>query len=217
MPASFNPSNQVFEPVHPNRDGIFTTLDTGTPRDDQRFKTLWKRGYRSLRWEAEDPNEDELIYELSFRTEGGAEGWLPVADELDEDHYGFDATALPDGLYRFRLRAADRAENSLEEPMVAAEVSEPVLIDHTPPALVEVERRDGGLRVEVADAWSPLRSAEVSADGGPWQPLNAADGLLDGRREELLVDRPAEARLLLLRVTDAAFNVVTFDLTRVAR
>lgn len=217
VPTSFNPANQVFEPIHPNRDGIFTTLDTGTPRADQRYKTLWKRGYRSLRWTAEDPNDDELIYDLSFRADSGADEWLPVADKLDKDHYGFDATALPDGLYRFRLRAADRAESSLDQPMVASEVSQPVLIDHTPPAVVEVERRDGGLRVELADAWNPLRSAELSADGGAWRQLKAVDGLLDGQREVLLVDQPAEARLLLLRVTDAAFNTLTFDLTRAVR
>ena len=45
--------------------------------------------------------------------------WLPVADEIDERHYSFDATALPDGLYRFRLRAADRDGNSLEEALLA--------------------------------------------------------------------------------------------------
>lgn len=217
VPTSFNPSNQVFEPLHPNRDGIFTTLSTGPPRDDQRYKTLWKRGYRSLRWEAEDPNGDELVYDLSFRAADGPDDiWLPVADELEDDHYGFDATALPDGLYRFRLRAADRSGASLEEPLVAAEVSEPVLIDHSPPALVEVGGRDGKLRLELADAWSPLRSAELSADGGAWRALSAEDGLLDGQREILVVDRPAEATLLLLRVTDAAFNTVTFDLTREA-
>jgi hypothetical protein len=217
VPSSFNPANQVFEPVHPNRDGIFTTLDTGTPRVDQRFKTLWKRGYRSLRWTAADPNEDELVYDLSFRPADGPDAWLPVAAELDKDHYGFDATALPDGLYRFRLRAADRDENSLEAAMTAAMVSEPVLIDHTPPTLAKVERREDELRVSVADAWNPLRSAEVSADGGPWQQLSAVDGLLDGQRELLSIERPVEARLLLLRVMDAAFNTVTFDLTRVKR
>jgi hypothetical protein len=217
VPTSFNPANQVFEPVHPNREGIFTTLDTGTPRSDQRYKTLWKRGYRSLRWAAEDPNGDELVYELSFRVDGGAEEWLPVADKLDQDHYGFDATALPDGLYRFQLRALDRQENSVEEAMVATEISEPVLIDHTPPALVEIERRENGLRVEVADGWNPLRSAELSADGDSWRSLSAADGLLDGRREILIVDWPSEARLVLLRVVDAAFNTVTIDLTRATR
>ena len=217
VPTSFNPANQVFEPIHPNRDGIFTTLDTGTPRVDQRYKTLWKRGYRSLRWVAEDPNEDELVYDLAFRAaDAAADGWLEVAKEIDKDHYGFDATALPDGLYRFRLRAVDRAGNSLEEALSAAEVSEPVLIDHTPPTLAAIERRGGELRLELADAWNPLRSAELSVDGGAWRPLNAVDGLLDGQRETLVVDRPAEASLLLLRATDAAFNSVTFDLLREA-
>ena len=70
-------------------------------------------------------------------------------------------------------------------------------------------------RIELADAWSPVRSAELSAYGGAWQPLTAEDGLLVGQREVLLVDRPADAKLLLLRVTDAAFNTMTFDLTRV--
>ncbi|MFQ5350373.1 MAG: hypothetical protein ACE5EG_08020, partial [Thermoanaerobaculia bacterium] len=217
VPTSFNPANQVFEPVHPNREGIFTTLDTGTPRADQRHKTLWKRGYRSLRWTAEDPNEDELVYDLSFRAADGPEEWLPVADEIDKDHYGFDATALPDGVYRFRLRAADRGDNSLEEPMTAVEVSEPVLIDHTPPRLGKVERRGRDLRIQVTDDWNPLRSAEVSVDGGPWRQLSAVDGLLDGQREMLVVERPAGAGLLLLRVMDAAFNTVTFDLTRAGR
>ena len=217
VPSSFNPANQVFEPLHPNREGIFTTLNTGPQRADQRLKTVWKRGYRSLRWQVEDPNEDELVYELSFRRDGPPGAWLPVADEIDKDHYGFDATALPDGLYRFRLRAADRQPDGLEEALVASEVSEPVLIDHTPPELVEVARRDGGLRIELADAWSPVRSAELSADGGAWQPLTSEDGLLDGQSEVLIVDRPAEAKLLLLRVTDAAFNTMTFDLTRVTR
>ena len=59
--------------------------------------------------------------------------------------------------------------------------------------------------------------AELSADGGAWQPLTSEDGLLDGQSEVLIVDRPAEAKLLLLRVTDAAFNTMTFDLTRVTR
>jgi hypothetical protein len=84
---------------------------------------------------------------------------------------------------------------------------------HTAPRLVGDRRRvDGRLEVEVMDALSPLRQAVFSADAGEWRPATAADGLLDGRRERLTVDLPQGARMLLLRVTDAAFNVVTFDL-----
>ena len=77
--------------------------------------------------------------------------------------------------------------------------------------------RSRAAAIELADAWSPVRSAELSADGGAWRPLTSEDGLLDGQSEVLMVDRPEGAKLLLLRVTDAAFNTRTFDLTRVTR
>jgi hypothetical protein len=220
VPAGFNPTQQVFEPVSPNRDGIFTTLDDGSSAAEGRTKTLWKKGWRSLQWEVEDPNEDELVYSLHFRRgdEGAEGGWLPVVEELEDTSFGFDATALPDGLYRFRLVASDAAENAPGEGLVGEELSEPVVIDHSPPALVEAGRTRGGegggtLRVVVEDAWNPLRSAEVSVDATGFEPAPAADGLLDGRREALELAVPEGAKLLLLRLTDAAFNTVTFDLS----
>lgn len=227
VPAGFNPTLQVFEPTHPNRDGIFTTLEASAGPGEGRTKTLWKKGYRSFRWSVEDPNDDELSYALHFRPDDGAapdgssasEAWMPVAEELEEDHYSFDATVLPDGHYRFRLTASDAAENSPGEGQVEDELSGPVVIDHSPPVLVEAEARgraaDPGrrLRVVVEDAWNPLRTAEVSVDAGEWRPAEATDGLLDGRRETLEVEVPEGARLVLLRVTDAAFNVTTFDLS----
>ena len=138
-----------------------------------------------------------------------------MVKDLKEDHYSFDAMALPDGVYRFRLRASDRPSNDPAAALVAERVSEPVVIDHTPPELVKVERADGKpLRVTVRDALSPLREAVASVNAQDWKPVPAADGLVDGRTEVLLVDPPAHpGDLLLLRVTDAAHNVVTFDLS----
>jgi hypothetical protein len=67
--------------------------------------------------------------------------------------------------------------------------------------------------VAVYDAASPLRSAELSVDGASWRPASPADGLLDGREEELVIEpAPADARLLLLRLTDTSYNFRTFDL-----
>lgn len=217
VPAGFNPTQQVFEPVSPNREGIFTTLDDGSAGSEARTKTLWKKGYRSLQWEVEDPNEDELVYAVHFRRgddDGTADGsWLPVVEELEETHYSFDATVLPDGLYRFRLTASDAEENAPGEGLAGDELSEPVVVDHTPPRLVEAERSGGTLRVVLEDEWNPLRTAEVSVDAEEFEPAPAADGLLDGRREALELAVPEGARLVLLRVTDAAFNTVTFDLS----
>ncbi len=224
VPANFNPSNQTFEPSHPSKDGIFNRL---TPAGDDdsggRSKLLWKLGYQTLRWTATDPNGDDLVYDLSFRpasADGGKEGdWLDVVKDLKDDHFSFDALSLPDGIYRFRLRASDLPSNDPDTVLVAERVSDPVVVDHTPPELVKVEKdRDGKtLRVTVRDALSPLQEAVASINAQEWKPVRAADGLLDGRTETLLIEPGKPGDLLLLRVTDAAHNVTTFDLSHQER
>lgn len=237
VPSNFNPSNQVYEPAHPNREGIFTAV--GQPTDDDgggRTKPLWKQGFRTLRWAAADPNQDQLVYDLAFRPaeaagspqEGEAE-WLNVADELQEDWYSFDATVLPDGVYRFRLRASDRLANDPASALAAERISDPVVVDHAPPELGEARRDGDRLRVTVRDAASPLREAVYSLDAQEWKPVEAADGLLDGQTETILIEPGSPAKdgsregskdakknsgLVLLRVTDAAFNVITFNLSQ---
>ena len=217
VPATFNPANQVYEPAHPNKEGIFVPV--GTPATDEgagRTKPLWKKGFRTLRWSAVDPNDDQLVFDLYFRPAEAREdaSWLKVAAEVEEDHYSFDATVLPDGVYRFRLVASDRNANDPEEALSTERISEPVVIDHTPPALVAVERDGKRLRVTVHDAASPIREAVYSVDAGIWKPARPADGLLDALTETLVVDAdPAGGGLLLLRVTDAAYNVITFNLS----
>lgn len=222
--ANFNPSNQVYEPAHPNREGIFTPV--GQPSDEEggnRTKPLWKQGFRTVRWTAADPNTDQLVYDLAFRPADSADdAWLSVAEELKEEWYSFDATVLPDGVYRFRVRASDRLSNEAESAQTAERISDPVVIDHAPPRLGEVRRDGGRLRVTVSDAASPLREAMVSFDAQEWTRVEVADGLLDGRTESLVVAAEDDTKkggggLVLLRVTDAAFNVVTFNLSRQAQ
>ena len=214
VPANFNPAQQAYEPAHPNREGIFTTLRPVSPDPQKRLKTLWKKGYRTLRWEAADPNEDSLFHSLAFRPEAGDRDWMTVIEELTSNHYSFDATVLPDGRYRFRLQVADRLRDDDSQRQLAEEVSEPVLIDHSTPSLVDVSYSDKGLEVVVEDSWNPLREAVYSVDAQQWRPAIPVDGLLDGRRETLQVPPLEPGSLLLLRLTDAAFNVVTIDLTR---
>lgn len=220
VPSNFNPSNQVYEPSHPTREGIFTSVGRPADEDDAgRTKPLWKKGYRTLRWTAVDPNQDGLVYDLSFRLAEAPAGdaeWLKVVDELEENYYSFDATALPDGVYRFRLRASDRPSNEPDSALVAERVSDPVVIDHTTPVLVKVDRSGGKVRATVRDAANPLREAMYSVDAEEWRPVPSADGLIDGQTETLVVEPGDDSRrggLLLLRIMDAAYNVVTFNLS----
>jgi hypothetical protein len=213
VPGNFNPSNQVYEPAHPTRDGIFTTLEPQQNTSERNLKTLWKLGYRTLRWQVTDPNDDKLSYRLELRRESDPEGWIEIADDLERARYSFDATVLPDGHYRFRLTASDRPANLASDSLEASRVSELVTVDHSPPRL-ESTRRDGNeLVITLADEHSILRESVTSSNAATWQEAAVEDGLLDARRETLRVPLPEETNLLLLRLTDAAFNVITYDLS----
>ncbi len=213
VPSTFNPTNQVFEPAHPSRDGIFTTVGQPADEDDGRTKQLWKKGFRTLRWAASDPNQDGLEYELGFRPAESEGEWMRVAGELKDSYYAFDATSLPDGVYRFRLRASDQPSNDPGTAQSAERVSDPVVVDNTPPTLGKMERQGNRLHVVVRDSASPLREAVVSVDAQEWKPVASADGLIDGMTETLIVEAAGKpGGLVLLRVMDAAYNVVTFNL-----
>ena len=154
VPANFNPADQVYEPAGPNRDGIFTTLQPAAAGGDTRTKQLWKLGQRTLRWRVTDPNGDELRYALAVRTEERrAPAGCRLADDLKEDFFGFDATVLPDGRYRFRLTASDRRGNSPRgraRPR-SRRASRWSSITRRRSARRAVEARDGVWRVEVTD------------------------------------------------------------------
>ncbi|MEE2777687.1 MAG: hypothetical protein VYE73_13110, partial [Acidobacteriota bacterium] len=217
VPNNFNPANQAYEPAHPNRDGIFTTLERAEKRDGRSLKTLWKQGFRTLRWTASDPNEDDLEYRLEFRRESDTEGWLEMGEKLDKDRYSFDATVLPDGAYRFRLTASDENANAADQALSANRVSESVVIDHTAPRVVSAAAEGAGLSVVVDDAQNIVREAVASIDAGEWTAVAPIDTLLDARREAIAIEVPDGTTLVLLRLTDAAHNVMTYDLSEYLR
>ncbi len=214
VPQSFNPSQQIFEPVHPNREGIFTTLKTTDADNVQRYKSVWKQGFRTLVWAASDPNGDPLRYRLQFRPEGG-ERWIDVVDEHEEEHLSFDVSGIPDGIYRFQLSASDAEGNP--KGLVDRRQSEPVVIDHSPPEVVQAQRSGATLRIDVRDRWNPIRRAEYSVDAGEWQDVRPEDGLLDSRSETLLLPVPEEGSFVVVRLMDAAFNRVTIDVETLRR
>ena len=223
--GSFNPSNQVFEPPSPNRDGFFNSLDEPATDSKGRPKQLWKLGYRTVQWTAEDPNQDTLRYHLSVRPEGVPDRWYSIARDIEKSSWGFDTSVLPDGHYRVRVEVHDGESNVEGGEATAERVSGLVVIDNSPPELVE--RR--GRRIDVQDALSPLRRVEISRNASGWVVIEPVDGLTDARRETYDLDvalRALDAAdqragratstdgtpLLLLRLSDVSHNHRTLTL-----
>ena len=165
-----------------------------------------------ITWQADDPDGDKLIYSLYFRGEGEKE-WKLLRRDLFDNTVTLDPDVFADGRYSFRVVASDRPANDLRYAQQSEFVSTPVLIDNAPPVVVaQAPVRNGNavdVTVSASDKTSPLRKCEYSVDAGPWQPVEAADGITDSQREQFHLHlanlKPGE-HVIVVRVYDSAGN-----------
>jgi len=165
-----------------------------------------------ITWQADDPDSDKLVYSVYFRADG-ARDWKILRKDIYDNTLTLDADSLADGKYFFKVVASDRPSNDLRYAQETELASSPVLIDNTPPVItLSAPERKGNqvmLRFTAQDQATPLTKCEYSVDAGPWQPLEAADGITDSKQEEfqLQIDdlKPGE-HLIAIRVYDSGGN-----------
>ena len=165
-----------------------------------------------ITWQADDPDNDRLVYTLQVRGEGESV-WKTLKKELVDNTFLLEADVLADGRYRFRVVASDRLSNPPSQARESDLESPPVLLDQTPPRVTlsaPVATAQGlDVEVEAEDALSPVRRAEVSVDAGSWRPMECVDGVADSRHERFTVRLSAPApgeHAVTVRVYDASGN-----------
>jgi hypothetical protein len=167
----------------------------------------------NLRWEASDPNDDDLNYTLTARKEGWPE-WIELFDPpISEKTFAWDTTAFPSGAYRVKLLASDRPSNSPDEALTRDRESVTFLVDHDPPA-VKVTPVKSGASIVLKDELTHLVKADYALDGGHWVPIFPDDGLFDTPTEKITLSLPdlkPGVHLLMVRATDSAGNLGSGD------
>src|SRR5262249_48522454 len=152
-------------------------LDAGNIENPKKLK---------IKWNATDPNDDELTYQLYFRKDGWKE-WVRLEDDLEKKEYEWDTTTVPSGMYQLKLVASDRKDNSPEETLTADRVSAAFPICHVPPTVtMKVAGMDGDKAILEANAVSPfvrLTEASFAINGKRWTPIFPTDGLFDSKSE----------------------------------
>jgi hypothetical protein len=75
----------------------------------------WRAGREvTIRWEASDPDGDDLSYAVALSYDGG-ESWIPVDIDLTETEYSFHTGGLLDGShYLIRVTATDGVNTSAD-------------------------------------------------------------------------------------------------------
>lgn len=164
-----------------------------------------------ISWQADDPDNDRLVYALYYRA-ADEQSWKLLKLDVTDNAYLHDAEVFADGRYFFRVVASDRLANPPSTAHEAELVSQPVLIDQTPPRVTLSNQRKNGnaveIDVEAVDDASSIRRAEFSLNGSTWRLMEPADGITDGRTERFTVRFiPVSAEVsVVVRVFDAAGN-----------
>ncbi|MGB2753993.1 MAG: WD40 repeat domain-containing protein [Phycisphaerae bacterium] len=169
---------------------------------------------RLLVWQATDPNGDRLTFDLYFRGQGEP-NWIRLEKNLVQPPFPWDTSTVADGWYEIRVVASDRLDNPADTALEDARVSDPILVDNTPPLIekVETEVRGGEVTVRfvVRDATGWITEAAYAVDSAEdWHAIAPADGLFDSPREEIrfvVRDLPKGPHRLAIRASDKAGNI----------
>lgn len=181
---------------------ISAPLESGSPA------MQYTKGSIGARWAASDDNGDRLIFTVEIR--GVHENnWRLLKDKLRDKYWSWDSTSFPDGEYRLRVTASDLPDNPPAEALSASMVSDPFLIDNTPPEIARLAATVSGGKLHAtwnaADALSNIKKAEYSLDGCDWTLVAPVTGLSDSRQlnYDLTLDRIAPGEhTLAVRVED---------------
>ena len=176
-------------------------------------RQVYRKGLQSFAWEARDPNEDPLEFEIRYREETAAE-WRVLTRELATRLFTWDTTSTPDGTYVVRIVASDAGANAPGQGLTAVRDTPPFDVDNTPPRVVVENVASSGnqsvVRLLVSDGQSTLVRVEYTVDAERWQAAYPSDGIADEREERFAVTVPtADLERLVLRVTDAMKNTAT--------
>lgn len=168
-----------------------------------------------LSWDVDNPDRDKLLYRLYYRT-AGETSWHPILkhDQMwFETKYDWETETLAEGLYVIKVEASDELANAPGQATNHSVEVGPVTVDNTAPR-AELSVRGNRLVGTIRDGASDIVRVELAAAGSTWWfPIQAQDGQLDERTEELDADvstvlkgGPAQ---IAVRVWDAMGNATT--------
>lgn len=195
-------------------DEVYQELLAAKMPPRMRMIQQYRPGMLTLAWDAEDPNQDALSFDVAYRPYGESK-WKMLAQDLTQPVYSFDSTSLMDGMYHFRVYAKDELSNPGNGYTVYRD-SELISIDNTPPVLRNLSARVDGKHVEVRfeaeDVASPLAYAEYALNGHNADLIAPVDGIVDSRKERFVLRfaKPAPgSHDIVVRVVDRQGNSVT--------
>ena len=145
-----------------------------------------RNSLRMVRWKAGDANGDKLNYNLYLRGADQQE-WKLVEENASRTSLIWDTETMPEGMTQMKLVASDHPDNSAPEALTDERVSEPFLLDNTPPSIsVKLAGESPPqLKIEIEDRISSIQRVQYTVDyGDRVHRVDSVDGVFDDLREE---------------------------------
>jgi hypothetical protein len=168
---------------------------------------------QTIAWEASDPNNDALQFSLYFRRLPGGP-WILLKDKLTEPQFEWDTRSVADGRYLVKVVASDANANPPGEGKTASRVSDPILVDNTPPMIGDLKWTQKGeaahLDFKIVDETSTVAACDYAVDSDrDWQMVLPVDKIFDSPEATVSFATPGlkpGQHQITLRATDAKGN-----------
>jgi len=184
----------------------FDTDDDGEPEPNAKVK-----------WNVEAMDDDDLVYGVRIRNEGGGDDeWVPLheGDEpITKKELEVDLSTLPDGVYEIEVVASDEPSNGSARARTDELRSDPVVVDRTRPTLSGVNVSGNEVTGRASDTATYIHDVSFAIDGGSFRAASPGDGIFDGQNEDFKAVLPGDLRpgkhRLVVRARDAHGNITT--------
>jgi len=164
------------------------------------------RGLHFALWNAADPNQDNLLYKVSYKMEGD-NSWHHLEEQLDAPIFMWDTTGWPDGNYFIKVDADDSLSNLPGEIQSTDDTSRRFQIDNTPPVMTNVKISGKQAQFTVTDNLSTIKSVTASTDGLHYFPVAPTQGILDNKEKSFIYTAPDLVDRVFIRMEDADSNI----------
>ncbi|GAX59697.1 hypothetical protein SCALIN_C04_0185 [Candidatus Scalindua japonica] len=208
----------VPETVHSGPDDLY--LDSS--RKNQKAASNEPR--KLISWDAEDPNNDRLEFDLEFKSVDESK-WKNLKKNVKEvNELYWNINRIPDGYYQAKVIACDSLDNPLEFALHEDIESESFLIDNTRPVVLNLKTvvqsntidKNGraGHTIIVSgtarDAMCNITDIQYSIDSGEWQTTFPEDKIFDSMEETFIITIPyisADEHTIVINALDYEGNI----------
>ncbi|MGH1346749.1 MAG: hypothetical protein ACRBN8_34600 [Nannocystales bacterium] len=170
-----------------------------------------------IKWKVDSRDDDDLLYDVRIRPEGGSSGeWIAVTkngEPVTGLEVSLDLATVPDGVYEVGVRASDEPANGSAAARTDELVSDPFVVDRQRPSVSTPAVTGERVTATATDEGGYIHDASYSVDGGRFRTASAQDGVFDSPKEVVEFDLPDDLRpgahRVVLRVRDASGNLAT--------